>query len=118
MSQGVPLGLRLASRVVSPSVWTPCCQFVEAYELPYGNVITVGVKRLRYAEVLLQPETDESSDNEIIIVGVEKLRCAEVLFLAETHELVDNDTIIVDAKRFPHADGLFPSRFDFNVVPS
>ena len=32
--------------------------FLAAYELPYGNVITVGVKRLRCAEVLLQPETD------------------------------------------------------------
>ena len=42
---------------------------MEVYELPYGNVIAVGVKRLRCAEVLLQPETDEFPDNEIIIVG-------------------------------------------------
>ena len=48
---------------------------MEAYELPHGNVITVGVKRLRCAEVLLQPKTGEFSDDEIIIVGVETLSC-------------------------------------------
>ena len=47
-----------------------------------------------------------------------RFRCAEVLFLAETHELVDGEPIIVEAKRFRCADGLFPSRFYFNVVPS
>ena len=53
---------------------------MEAYELPYGNVIAVGVKRLRCAEVLLQPKADEFPDNEIIIVGGETISLCGRIF--------------------------------------
>ena len=80
-------GLWLASGAVSSSMLTSCCQVYGGLRAHYGNVITVGVKRLRCAEVLLQPKTDESPDNEIIVVGVETFPLCGSIFGGDARAL-------------------------------
>ena len=68
------------------------------------NIIAVGPKRFRCAEVSLQPKTHELPDANISAVGVKRFRCAEVWV---THELPDENVINVCAKRFRCAEVLF-----------
>eukprot|EP00441_Pelagodinium_beii_P008184 CAMPEP_0197703510 /NCGR_PEP_ID=MMETSP1338-20131121/125473_1 /TAXON_ID=43686 ORGANISM="Pelagodinium beii, Strain RCC1491" /NCGR_SAMPLE_ID=MMETSP1338 /ASSEMBLY_ACC=CAM_ASM_000754 /LENGTH=281 /DNA_ID=CAMNT_0043287407 /DNA_START=18 /DNA_END=863 /DNA_ORIENTATION=+ len=53
----------------------------KTYELPDGNIITVGSERFRCPEVLFQPSfVGKEASGIIITVGSERFRCPEVLF--------------------------------------
>ncbi|MGH0167623.1 UNVERIFIED_CONTAM: hypothetical protein FKN15_052907 [Acipenser sinensis] len=55
----------------------------KSYELPDGQVITIGNERFRCPEALFQPsflESYELPDGQVITIGNERFRCPEALF--------------------------------------
>ena len=69
-----------------------------AEDLRAPNIISVGAKCFRCAEVVLQPKTYEPPDGNISTVGAKCFRCTEVLLQPKTYEPPDGNTSTVGAK--------------------